>query len=157
MARIYFIKYKSSCWLVFFKIPVLQSFSKYFETLWCFIKFSVHHKWNDVQLLLIMISKYLLILKASSRRHQDMSWRRFQNVFSVTILRLPRHLKDILKTSWKTKKCYAEDVFMTSCRQTKFLLGKSLSSKSKPVSDKSISHISISDKSRWIQNAFVRT
>ena len=42
------------------------------------------------------------------------SWRRFQNVFTVTILRLPRHLKDILKTSWKTKKCYAEDVLKTS-------------------------------------------
>ena len=113
-ARIYFTKYKSSCWLVFFKISVLQSFSKYFETLWCFIKFSVHHKWNDAQLLLIMISKYLLVLKASSRRLQDMSWRCFQNVFSVAILRLPRHLKDILKTSWKTKKCYAEDVLKTS-------------------------------------------
>ena len=30
----------------------LQSFS-YFETLWCFTKFSFHHKWNDARLLLI--------------------------------------------------------------------------------------------------------
>ena len=48
------------------------------------------------------------------------SWRRLQHVFSVTILRLPRRLEDILKTpcktSWKTKKCYAEDVINTSWR-----------------------------------------
>ena len=30
----------------------LQSFS-YFETLWCFTKFSFHQKWNDAGLLLI--------------------------------------------------------------------------------------------------------
>ena len=45
------------------------------------------------------------------------SWRRLQHVFSVTILRLPRRLEDILqdvlKTSWKTKNCYAEDVLKT--------------------------------------------
>ena len=32
---------------------------------------------------------------------QDMSFRRLQHVFSVTILRLPRRLEDILMTSWK--------------------------------------------------------
>ena len=31
----------------------LQSFSKYFEALWCFTKFSFHHKSNDARLLLI--------------------------------------------------------------------------------------------------------
>ena len=48
------------------------------------------------------------------------SWRRLQHVFSLTILRLPRRLEDILqdalKTSWKTKNCYAEDVLKTSWR-----------------------------------------
>ena len=37
-------------------IPVfkhLQSFSQYFETSWCFTKFSFHRKWNDARLLLI--------------------------------------------------------------------------------------------------------
>ena len=71
----------------------------------------------------------------SWRRLQDMSWRGLQNVFSVTIFRLPRHLEnvlktswkslaktswrlleDVLKTSWKTKNCYAEDVLKTSSR-----------------------------------------
>ena len=47
---------------------------------------------------------------------QDMSWRRLQHVFSVTILRLPRRFEDVLKTSWKTKNCYAEDVLKTSWR-----------------------------------------
>ena len=32
-----------------------QSFSYYFETFWCFTKFSFHHKWNDARLLLINI------------------------------------------------------------------------------------------------------
>ena len=52
------------------------------------------------------------------------SWRRLQHVFSVTILRLPRRLEDILqdvlktssrvfKTSWKTKNCYTEDILKT--------------------------------------------
>ena len=48
------------------------------------------------------------------------SWRRLQHVFSVTVLRLPRRLEDIsqdvLRTSWKTKNCYAEDVLKTSWR-----------------------------------------
>ena len=62
-------------------------------------------------------SKHLLIFKTS--------WRRLQYVFSVIIFRLPRCLedvlqrrledisRDVLKTSWKTKNCYAEDVFKT--------------------------------------------
>ena len=54
----------------------------------------------------------------SWRRLQDMSWRLLQHVFSVTILRLPRRLEDILqdilKTSWKTKNCYAENVLKMS-------------------------------------------
>ena len=49
-----------------------------------------------------------------------MSWRSLQHVFSVTILPLPRRLKDVLKTScktsWKTKNCYVEDVLKTSWR-----------------------------------------
>ena len=30
-----------------------------------------------------------------------MSWRRLQQVFSVTFFRLPRRLEDVLKTSWR--------------------------------------------------------
>ena len=73
----------------------------------------------------------MLVLKTSWTRLQDMSSRRFQDVFSVTIFRLPRRLEyvlktscktpwrrllDVLKTSWKTKNCYAEDVLKTSWR-----------------------------------------
>ena len=55
-------------------------------------------------------------------------WRRLENVFSVTIFCLPRRLEDIIarrlaNTSWRRledvledEKCYAEDVFKTSCR-----------------------------------------
>ena len=30
-----------------FSLFFLQSLSQYFETFWCFTKFSFHHKWND--------------------------------------------------------------------------------------------------------------
>ena len=106
----------------------------------------------------------LLAFKTSWRRLEDMSWRSLQHVFSVTVLRLPRRLEDVLKTTWKTKKCYDEDVLKTcledvlkTCledvlktlwRQAKYLLGISVSNKSKCVSNKSIFHKSISDKSK---------
>ena len=47
----------------------------------------------------------------SSRSLQDMSSTSLQDIFRVTIFRLPRRLEDVLKASWKTKNCYAEDVF----------------------------------------------
>ena len=46
----------------------------------------------------------------SSRSLQDMSSKRLEDVFSVTIFCLPRRLEDVLKMSWKTKNCYDEDV-----------------------------------------------
>ena len=66
----------------------------------------------------------MFLSKTSSRHLQDMSSRRLQDVFSVTIFCLPRRLQDvfakrfqdIFKTSWKTKNCYAEDVLKTSSR-----------------------------------------
>ena len=92
----------------------------------------------------------------SSRRLQDMSWRRLQHVFSVTILRLPRRLEDVLEDEkllrWRrledVLKTYLEDVLKTSWRQTKCLLRISVSNKPKCVSNKSIFHKSISDKSK---------
>ena len=68
-------------------------------------------------------SKHLLVFKRSWRRLQDVlktsstrlqrnnftssktSWRRLEDVFKTS-----------RKTSWKTKNCYAEDVFKTSWR-----------------------------------------
>ena len=107
-----------------------------------------------------MPSKHLLVLKTSWRRLQNMSWTHLQNVFSVTIFCLPIRLEDALKTSWKTKNCYAEDMSwrrLQDVLETKCLLRISLSNKSNFESDKSISHISISDKSRRIQNPLIRT
>ena len=73
---------------------------------------------------------HMVCLQAmSSRRLKDISWRRLEDVFSVTIFRPPRKfsryfarylqdvfktpprcLQDIFKTSLKMKNCYAEDV-----------------------------------------------
>ena len=108
---------------------------------------------------------------------QDMSWRRFQNVFSAKIFRLPRRLENVLEDQkllcWRRledvfkmssrrfqgmfSRCI-QDVFKTclqhvlktSWRQTKCLLEISASKKSKSVSDKSISHLYISGKLRGI-------
>lgn len=38
-------------------------------------------------------------LKVTSRRPQD--------IFGVIISRLPMHLQDVFKISWKTRNCYA--------------------------------------------------
>ena len=124
----------------------------------------------------------------------DSSLNKISSIFGPRehFLVLKTSCKYVLKTSWKTKNCYAEDVLKTSWRrledvlktclgdvletcledvlntcvedvlkmswrQTKCLLGISLSDKSKSVSDESTSHISISDKSSRIQNALIRT
>ena len=90
--------------------------------------------------LLVRVAVYLLVsmCRLTSQQTfvslQDMSWRRLQHVFSVTILRLEdvlktsltrlqrnnftswRRLEDVFKTSWKKKNCYAEDVLGMSWR-----------------------------------------
>ena len=64
---------------------------------------------------MLLPSKHLLVLCL-----QDMSWRRLQHAFSVTIFRLPRRLKTsckyFLKTSWRHLERRLEDVFKTSSR-----------------------------------------
>ena len=58
-------------------------------------------------------------------------------------------LEDVLKTCLEdVLKTYLEDVFKTSRRQTKSLLVISVSNKSKCISNKSMFHKSISDKSK---------
>ena len=59
--------------------------------------------------LQVVPSKHLLVLKTS--------WRHLQHVFSINIFGPPRRLEDILKTSWKTKNCYAEDILKMSWKQ----------------------------------------
>ena len=109
-------------------------------------------------MILLLVSPINFIFGFISTPYSDMSQQKFvglQHVFSVTILRLPRRLedvlkmscKDVLKTFWKTKNCYAEDVFKTSWRQT-CLLVISVSKKSRCVSNKSMFRKSLSDKSK---------
>ena len=62
-------------------------------------------------------SKHFLFSKTSSRRLED--------VFSVTLFVLEDVFKTssrrVCKTSWKTKKCYTEDVFSTSSPRRMFV------------------------------------
>ena len=67
--------------------------------------------------------------------------RRLQDVLEDETLLCWRRLEDILKTC-------LEDVLKTLWRETKYLLGISVSKKSKCVSNKSILHKSISDNSK---------
>ena len=55
----------------------------------------------------------------SSRLLQDMSSRRLEGVFSVTIFRLPRRLEDLSKTSSRGLAKGLENVFKTSSRRLK--------------------------------------
>ena len=105
------------------------------------------------------------------------SSRHLQHVFSVTILRLPRRLEVVLKTSWKTKNCYAEDVFKTSSRRvlktsgghilkttSRRLGGKQnvywwylyLTNLNLYLTDLCFTNLHLTNL-RWIQNALLRT
>ena len=55
----------------------------------------------------------------SSRRLQGMSSRRLEDVFSVTIFRLPRRLEDVFKTSSRCLARGLENVFKTSSRRVR--------------------------------------
>ena len=90
---------------------------------------------------------------------QDMSLRRLQHVFSVTIFRLPRRLEDILgdilKTSWETKNCYAEFVFKTSWRH----VFKTSWRRYRDNRNAYWAYLYLTNLTnlRWIQNALIRT
>ena len=104
------------------------------------------------------------VLKTPSTRLQRNNFtssrplaRRLQDVLEDEILLRYRRLQDVFKTCLEDvlKTClegvlgtYLEDVFKTSWRQTKCLLVISVSNKSKCVSNKSMFHKSISDKSK---------
>ena len=86
---------------------------KYAEMTWKFVKIwsSTYRRNIYVESTWIRrgVPVGLLAFKTSWRRLEDMSWRSLQHVFSVTVLRLPRRLEDLLKTSCK-------DVMKTSSR-----------------------------------------
>ena len=63
---------------------------------------------------------------------QDVLQDVFQEVFKTSsktssrrlAIMSSRHLQDVFKTSWKTKKCYTEDVFKTSSRRLQYVFIK---------------------------------
>ena len=89
------VDYKSRDVQVIFASFLLKSDSRrVIIELWSSITFYLQNLWP---------SKYLLVLKTSLRRPQDLPWKRFQHVFNVIILRLPRSLEEALKTSCKRR------------------------------------------------------
>ena len=87
-------------------------------------------------------TSYKNVFKRSSRRLRRTSSRRFQDVYKMSSKRLQdvlrlvckisslRPLQDVFKrssrrrlakTSWKTKKCYTENVFKTSSRRLQYV------------------------------------
>ena len=73
----------------------------------CFTKFSTRVYWN----------RSLAATQQTFVGLQDISWRRLQRVFSVTIFRLPRRLQHVLKTSWKRFEDISQNVFKTSWKK----------------------------------------
>ena len=99
--------------------------------------------------------RHLEVIFKTSRKT---SWRRLQDVLKDEKLLCWRRLHDVLKTCLEdVSKTCLEDFFMTSRRQTKFLLVISGSNKSKCVSNKSLFHKLYLRNLRRIQSASLRT
>ena len=85
-----------------------------------FINMKKFEKWHP--------SKHFLFSKTSSRRLEDVfsvTLFVFQDVFKTCLQDvLQLCLQDVFKTSWKTKKCYTEDVFKTSSRRLQYVFIK---------------------------------
>ena len=74
---------KLAHWIKNFK--VLQSFSRYFETFWCFTKFSFHHKWNDAQTWYLW-TWYIRIASRVAERLKTEDLRKLWNIGKVSKL-----------------------------------------------------------------------
>ena len=58
------------------------------------------------------------ILNTSCKDALKMFWRRLENIFRRILANTSwKRLEDVLKTSWKKKNCYVENVFETSSRR----------------------------------------
>ena len=98
--------------------------------LWKFVSFLSAPGRHSTVIMIPLVSKYYRISMLNSMStfppNICWSWRRLQHVFSVTILRLPRRLEDVLKTSWrrpaKTFWRRLEDVLKTSWRRLEDVL-----------------------------------
>ena len=154
-------------WIRFSSIFSQMSYKK--AVLKNFTKFALKHQ-GPTWIAVVKIHPLVTLCWVNNPANICWSWRRLHHVFSVR--HLEDILQDVLKTSWKTKNCYAEDVLKTSWRhvlktswrhvlktswrhvlktlwrKAKYLLGISVSNKSKCVSNKSIFHKSISDNSK---------
>ena len=73
---------------------------------------------EDVLKNVLKKTSYRYLLKTSWKRLEEVLWIRFEGVLK-TFWRCPwkKSCKHVLKTSWKMKNCYAEDVFKTSWRR----------------------------------------
>ena len=146
-------------WIRFSSIFSQMSYKK--AVLKNFTKFALKHQ-GPTWIAVVKIHPLVTLCWVNNPANICWSWRRLHHVFSVR--HLEDILQDVLKTSWKTKNCYAEDVLKTfledvlkTCledvlktlwRQTKYLLGISVSNKSKCVSNKSIFNKSTFDNSK---------
>ena len=100
--------------------------------LWKFVSFLSAPGRHSTVIMIPLVSKYYRISMLNSMStfppNICWSWRRLQHVFSVTILRLPRRLEDVLNTSWrrlaKTFWRRLEDVLKTSCKTSWRRLGR---------------------------------
>ena len=98
----------------------------------------------------MLFSKHLLVSKTS--------WRRLEDVFSITIFRLPRRFQDVcLEDVLEDEKLLLQDKpWKMSRRPTKYLLGRNINLYLKNL-NLYLANLSLSNKFRQIQNALIRT
>ena len=140
------------------KISSIFGLSKHLLVLKTSCKYVLKTSWKTKHCYAedVLKTSWRHVLNTSWRHVLKMSWRLVLKTCLEDVLKTC--LEDVLETCLEdVLKTCVDDVLKMSWRQTKCLLGISLSDKSKSVSDKSTSHISIFDKSSRIQNALIRT
>ena len=85
--------------------------------------------WRDFQIYIsVPLSSNPANISCFLRRLQDLfktSSRRLQDIFKTCLQDvLQLYLQDVFKTSWKTNKCYTEDVLKTSSRCLQYVFTK---------------------------------
>ena len=95
-------------WIRFSSIFSQMSYKK--AVLKNFTKFALKHQ-GPTWIAVVKIHPLVTLCWVNNPANICWSWRRLHHVFSVR--HLEDILQDVLKTSWKTKNCYAEDVLKT--------------------------------------------
>ena len=122
-------------------IAPIQQIFLVFQVVFSVIIFHLSRRLEDVfkkYLQYVFQKRFQSVFKMSSRCLQDVFRRPLKDAFARPLLQdvfktssrrlqedvLQLCLEDVLKTSWKTKKCYTEDFFKTFLRRLQYVIIK---------------------------------